>query len=583
MALGVVSQPGPRFVSRIGLNLLDGGRHQLTEAISILERIPLHVAVGLLSAVNAHLWLSHQQVDVGLQRFWLRRLCTQEMLDQITARERAGQLVLPAVFFDDVQILSCLRLAVCHCRQRASLKRIPPPEEMGRAMLIINDHIEPAGGIEATDEWFVRRLFPGMLMTYPEPWLDAAVRWHLMIEDIPARFTEIRRVFDFGAAFKDATGQSLHTYRAFAFAATSAFHRAAERNVRGAQVNERTQSLRQPEPSISISLPTWLRRFRLRRCERAIQAMLWAEPSWFSAEIQRKAGESDSLLSLRPFRARPLLKIGSRAWCPSMRLLGDKSSHGVYHTIMTYLRSRSASVEQFQRARGLVFDVYVRELLVRAYEQHQRARLYFPERDWPSQDRRRCDALVLEDGIAVMMEFKSGMYSEKLAVKGDWDELQDYVNRNIVDAYDQIADTVEDLENGDRRAYDHGVRVAEIQAYFPVVVMLEVLPRMFPVARMINRSLDAIGRYDVSSKLRRLEIIDVRTLEYLEDSLLTGAAKLSGLLAKKLAGDQRGDTSFWDLSMANVRSAAPSQYIMSRFAKLGADTLSFWQRRQRRQ
>lgn len=582
MLQGAPPPLGPRFVSRVGLNLLDGGQHELDEAIAILRRFPLHVPVGLLSVVNSHLWLSHRQVDVGIQRLWLGRLCTQATLDQISAMSSRGELPSPAVFFDDVQILACLRLAVCHCHDRVSLKGVPPLEEMGRAMLIVNEYLEAEGGTTGSDEWFVRRLFPGMLMSYPEPWVNAAVRWDLMLEDIPARSPEVRQVFDFSSAFGRATGQNLHTYRALAFAATSAFHRAAELNSRGAQENERAHSARLPEPPILISLSSWLRRFRLSRRERAIQSLLWAEPSWFKAEFERRAQAVPYAPYLRPFRTKPLFKIRGKVWCPSMKLLGDKTAHGIYHTIMTHLKATGGPVEQFQKARGLVFDIYVRELLMRAYGHLPQTPLHFPERDWPSSGRRRCDALLLEGGVAVMMEFKSGMFSEKLAVEGDWDELNDYVDRNIADAFEQIADTVEDIERGDARAHACGVRTAEIHAYFPAVIMLEVLPRMHPVARTVNRALEGTGRYDSSTKLRRLEVIDVRTLEYLEDSLRSGAAKLSTLLARKLADDPQGNASFWDLAMRNVAPAAPSEYVMTRFTRLGADTMSFWHRRQRR-
>ena len=568
----------PPFVLRVGMRDLDGEMHDLGEARALLSRYPLKIVLLLVSQINAHLWYGRQLVDIRTRDLWVRRLCSPETQRLIAKWVRAHADATPFVFFEETQLLTAFRLALDVCGDGARVEQ-RPLDDLARALFIVSDHMGNTGGQPDSDEWFIRQMAPGAFFQYPQARNHAAARWECLTHDIPQRYPEVASTFDFASAFKQATGQDISTFRALAFGALACFAEVAKRNYVAAHANDRDGAYVREEPPMAVRQQEWLRHYHLMPEEHSLLDMLVATRAALADEFNQAPALDQQPMHYRPFRQRPLVSLDGCLWCPSVRLLSDKLTVGPYHTVLTHLKSRRCDPNEFHKARGQAFDIYALELFRRALGNRPSTRMLYPERDWAKAGRRRCDLLVVEGDRVLAVEFKSGLAPEPVTTGADTVAFRKYVSDNVAVAAGQIADTILDIEMGDPSVRAADVNAAQIRAYAPVVVTLDVLPRMIPVANIVEAT-SAVAVPSPTRKTRRIEMIDIRTLEDIESSLKSGAVGLSDLVYRKLATDPKGTMSFMNFAQAQCGSQSRNEYLEGVCRRLEEETREFWSRRE---
>jgi len=559
---------------------LDCRAHSLNEAQILLSRYPFRVVLLLISQVNAHLWYRRRLVDDLTQDLWVRRLCSLETRQLIARWVRAQADRCSFVFFDEAQLLTALRLALDACDDSAVTEQ-RPFDDLARALFIVCDHMGNPGGLQDSDEWFIRQMMPGAFFQHPDEWNHAAARWECLTCDIPTKHPEVASTFDFADAFRQATGQDIGTFRALAFGALSCFAELAKRNFEAARANDIEGAYAHDEARIALRHHEWLRHYHLKPDEHSLQNMLVATRDTLANEFRRGPTADQQPMHYRPLRQWPLVNLDDHMWCPSIRFLSDKLTVGPYHTVLTHLRSERRDPSDFHKARGQAFDIYAHELFRRALGNRASSQLLYPERDWAKDGRQRCDLLVVEGDRALAIEFKSGLAPEPVTTEADPVALEKYVTNNVAMAARQIADTIEDVETSDSSVRTAGINAGQIRAYAPVVVTLDVLPRMIPVANIVEAA-SARAVPSTTRKMRRIEMIDIRALEDIESSLCTGTTVLSDLVFKRLATDPKGTSSFMNFVRAECGGLPQNEYLQTVCQKLQEETRDFWLRRESR-
>jgi hypothetical protein len=405
------------------------------------------------------------------------------------------------------------------------------------------------------------------------------------LRDIPSRHRGLAWSFDLPEGFRQATGHDLLTYRALVFGTLATFVSLIDGYYGRARDSDDESS-----PLLALSHPHWLRNFTLQPSEAGlVDQQLMAT----SSELRMQFAESNRAhtqpLFFTPLLQRPLVKVGTRVWCPAVFALERKVTVGAYDTIFAHLQSAGRDPQPMQRARGQAFDIYVRELTERMCRQVAGRSIYYPNRDWKADNRKRCDLLIVEGNRAVAVEVKSGLVTEEVFIDASFGAFQSYIEHTVAYACKQLAHTIQDIESMHASVRASGISPATISAYAPIVVTLESIPKTLQVDAVISRAVKsayaevcANGGADISRKCRRVEVFDVRALEMLENELSRGHSTLCDVVFSKLAADPAGNQSAWDFCVRRFGRQLGSTHLDTVFRGLGEEMSCFWDERRRR-
>lgn len=268
-------------------------------------------------------------------------------------------------------------------------------------------------------------------------------------------------------------------------------------------------------------------------------------------QVEKHYREALKPFHVLPFARSPLVLMGDKVFCVSLKLLKHKLTDGLHHMLLdedTFSRDRRGRYLIYM---GAVFEDYVCRLLARAYPPSAN-RYIGPKQLAEAITGRSCDFAILYGDALVLLETKATRFSLAARTEESWSEYERQFNDIFVDGASQIDNTVNAIESGRLRPLE--IDPAYVRLYFPLIVTLEDLP-MFPaIYRKVREDVAKAGLLQ-QPKVRDLQAIDVGELEYLEIGLHFGRS-LRDILQEKLASDGR------DESMGNYLIGRREPFIM---------------------
>jgi len=336
--------------------------------------------------------------------------------------------------------------------------------DLGEAILGLSDHLDPRIDTAAPDS------------------LDTALRHHLIVnavfneaEDLHAHLALGRRLYlddhaglrqhpnwmDLSQLIAENVGVDPETLTAVGVAVFAFFRSQRHETIHD---NARALDLYAYLSSTSIS-------------EAQIAAFLSVvsrSSDDMRAAVAARYAENDLRpFCFRPFAETPLVQIGRRQYCISMKLLTRRITSDLHFLFVQHL---AEDVKQrYFSFHGMAFERLVHETLAKVSRRHRKLRnstsaiKYYriDEYERASGDR-RADGVVVKGKTAVVLDAKAGRLPAPV-MAGDWDALDTYLSGTLVKAARQIDATIRRLRSGELTLPGTG----RIQQFVPMVVTLQ--------------------------------------------------------------------------------------------------------------
>lgn len=312
-------------------------------------------------------------------------------------------------------------------------------------------------------------------------------------------------------------------------------------------------------------------------------------------EIATELRSSVSLNALRPYdnvaiAKSPLIEIGELALCPLLRLLFERVTTGLYHTILNATPGQDTlSVEsraRFQRYMGEVFEDYIDALIRRVLEAQHRNGLPIPLYLGPNtlralvpplkkgQESPVCDHLIW-DGASVVLWDSKAKFLPLAARVGE--DREAFLTRfgDLVDGAARQLDATAQLV---RRGFfaPQGIEPSRVRSIFPSMVSLAEYTVQPPLQKWIQDRTNANGLL-LPAVSAPFEVLMAGDVEHLEMPWSNGR-NLGSIFANK------GGSSLWrNHSMHNYLamsgdpdlSESRSPHLDRIYSELVAKTESF--------
>lgn len=273
-----------------------------------------------------------------------------------------------------------------------------------------------------------------------------------------------------------------------------------------------------------------------------------------------------------PFAATPFVLVNGHAYCPCATLLLERMTDGLYYLLLD--ATLPGDRPKLQAFLGAVFEEYVNRVLARMFPQTRRGvRLItgamLDEALGDSRDQ-RCDAIVLQDDRALLIETKASRLSLGRRAGLDRSGALLKLKEIYVDAVKQTHATIHAIESG--RLAGLGVPPGTIKHYLPVVVTLEDIAMRRPLYLTLNASLGSAPEGTAP-----WQALQVAELEAAEGGLEQGLDLLDLLFAKALHPFYRSETltNYADAAYAPFMSFR-SHHLLSVYERLAKKAAAFF-------
>jgi hypothetical protein len=559
------------FAPYVTLEMIEDEKPSFDDVIRILRGFPLEPVVSIITWINYFLEKDHERDPIGVQRELLGRQCSAKLLKTIEVQQETLDGPPPMRFFHEAQLMTALKLAVLHCRGSMEVDTIDSRDLLVRALLGVNSNLRQDSLDDSDDDSVRRDIFVNLAFSHEDFWPNEMARWECLVKRIPTQMAVDPRYFDCPTAFRRATGCDLESYRAFTGAAYTSFSRLQDQDFDGS-------------PVLCLQKSSWLRSYKMPSSEGQLYASVAASPDQLGSELEASGRLALASYYYLPLQKHPVIDMDGRLWCPSLRMLGKKLGVGVYHAILTYLieqrdhavdsRARAAAESKLKRYadfRGVVFEKYIGDILGRVSGDGSHRRLFQPETA-DSDGRRRCDFILTEGRCAIVIEAKSRLFLLESLAAGTIGRLKSDFEQVVLDAIEQIDETISDIESGTLRI--EGLRSWDIDVYLPLVCTLDFVPAALTVDRWLreevnNKSL-LRGR-----KVAPFQVADVGSCELLEPHLQTGKLLSDIIIKKNLEGRTRGML-FWNFIQKERLGQKLNPYLQNVVYELKDEMTSFF-------
>lgn len=336
----------------------------------------------------------------------------------------------------------------------------------GALLLAVGDHMAERTDDRDALELEVTRY--SIFYTHPNPHLLWG-RHERMWNDIAPRLTAHPKYMDVNALLEDATGTPAHVYLAMLFALFFLFYR-------------KKSIVEEPLWVDTSPLPD-----QIRLAKEEIDDVLAATAGsldWFRDTI------SDDNLpwDFTAFQKRPLVVAGDLVFPPSLDLLLQKQTTGVYYTILDHLRERSGDWRGWQIFFGHVWEEYVRELLLSSVDKSRLVSESQLEASWP-ENAKRADNLLLYPDRWLLVETVGKRMSLATAATGTPESLNEDLTAAVLKKARQLSSTIDVLTESPEAS---GISMGEYPSrYRPMIVLPGPFPNMPHVVTQFRELISA--------------------------------------------------------------------------------------------
>lgn len=263
---------------------------------------------------------------------------------------------------------------------------------------------------------------------------------------------------DIGKEFTSSTGLSLEDFFALILATLSRFYQFNEEELARNPLNYAISkkwfsSTKIPEDVVSLFLRE-----------------LSASTSEIAAEVRnRNYGPTD----FTALKKKPLFKEGDNLFPLDFDFLAEKAETTIYWNILSKLPKEQQG--SFQSFWGTIFEQYVADLLLSSSDPSFNAVYPFPKLT-TDKNRELCDALVVCDTAAILIECKGSMFRAEAKYKGNIKLLESEIIKKFVEnkgkpeGIGQLAEAVKRIASADRSNVCEHVNLRHVTTLFPMLI-----------------------------------------------------------------------------------------------------------------
>ena len=382
----------------------------------------------------------------------------------------AARLSEPEFVFHRRQMLLITKLATLHCHETGVDAWKLPPGYFGTILLMANDHFHydlPAGaGAEELDK--VKRLF-AELIPVAEGTASRAeyklVRSRLMLKHA-SRLRDHPQFIDIESEFRRAAGISVDDYEALCF---GLFAKCATLSL---------EDLQRGASAFTFSEKSFHTTAVAKESVRLFLEDTASTPSVLSARIRARDHGANDFTELR---RRPLISTSGGYLPVDILFAAEKFESGPYWAINDISDEMGDRLRKFW---GPVFEAYMNDLFTDSLTQSGAVFVSDPRRiDDPA--RQICDALILQEDLLVLLEYKASMFRADAKYSGDFNGLVEEIEKKLVrdrasskkrkKGVEQLADAVIQLFGDRSKTVVAGLDLGGVTRVYPLLVTLDAI------------------------------------------------------------------------------------------------------------
>jgi hypothetical protein len=287
-----------------------------------------------------------------------------------------------------------------------------------------------------------------------------------------------------------------------------------------------------------------------------------------------------------PLAMFPLVGVGDKLYCPSVRLLLERMTDGLYHTLLNAVDSDQRN--RFQVYTGELFERYVNRLLVRIFSSARTMdQARFVNEDTLKAALGGADSAGFSDGLiirgetVIVIECKATRLSLARRSGMDIPGTIGKLHEMFVDGIGQTYKTIEAIKSG--RLSHIGIKPERYKRYIPLLVTLEHIPLRGVLYRAMDVEIQrATPRH--YSEIQPWQTFHIGELEAAEGAMASGHSIIDFLERKVSNRDfcHEGATNYCFAVGDTFLTAYRSPYLEEKFRALSATTTNFFRSRAKR-
>jgi hypothetical protein len=415
------------------------------------------------------------------------------------------------------QLLLIAKLALDSCPENGNDLFSAPPGYFGTILLMANDQFHyglfPGVGTGAVTE--AEKVARVLAEFVPVTEFGGArienriVRAHLMMTKHTHELARHPDFVDVAAINQELTGISLEDHEALTFGVFS-------------RCNMVTLQRLQQNPWIAVLQEKDFHTTAIsRETIHAFFSELSSRQSELKLEIERgrRTGRDYGANDFTLFRKKPLIAAGDAMLPADIPFVIEKFATG------PYWRANVGHGDQLRRFWGAVFEAYTNDQLAEAAKRS--GALFLPDPRWANNPAAQvCDSILIEGDTAVLLEYKSSMFTARAKYSGNHEILRDEIVIKLVrnentkkkKGVQQLAVAVKRLLGRDPSAAAvEGADLSNVSRIYPLLVTLDDIGATLLMSRFLQGYFKAALR-DASlsaEKAKPLFCTDIESLELL--------------------------------------------------------------------
>jgi len=226
------------------------------------------------------------------------------------------------------------------------------------------------------------------------------------------------------------------------------------------------------------------------------------------------------------FELSPIVAIGDRLWCLSLRYLAQLGTDSLYHRILSSEHLTEREREHFQTTNGKIVESFAVQSITRMFGKRTITEELLKTHSRSRAGQKYCDAVVDYGDSIVLFEIKGTRVSLLARSATSVDAFLDAWKRPLLRSISQFIGTADLIRSDGLKAL--GIEATRIRKIYPVVVLAD---HEAPPATYSRIEKDILISTDFPSRvkrgqLERLTILNVRDLERLEHASEDGSSFL---------------------------------------------------------
>lgn len=372
----------------------------------------------------------------------------------------------------------------------------------------------------------VSSVLPDMETNGPSTYYRKMARSLAMCTRLVHQLRQSKNFFDIGTLFREANGIELETFYALLFGCLSRF----------VNLKEIKASPHLEEFGIAVS--------HFKKCTaitsndlRNFFEITAADADRYAAEVRQRNPHRNEFTVLRN---RPLFADNGIYRPLDLSLLADKMETGIFWSVNSQVVAQRR--EQFHQFWGEVFELYARWLFDSCMD--GKVNKFYPDPRYAARPHEQvCDAIVLSNRIAILIEFKGSTFTANGKYGGDPHVFDEELKKKLVGTQQspkgvrQLVNALKKIWMTDDPAAILGVDMRDIDTVCPVVLTRDDIGSAYNMSAYLNFHFQELVKGSPAIRhVTPLSCLSADDIERLTPYLCD--TSLSEIILARIAGDK---------------------------------------------